>query len=490
MIKKRNYWGYRICNEKSAFFYEELKEGRLRQGWGYDTGQNLRNMTIDNGAKKNLKMYNEVKKGDILLVPRIPSWEDISIVEATEDWLTGYSYDIPKEIGDFGHIFPARFVKAFNRYNPYVSDKIRSSFHYIGRFWDMNDYENDIISILEREDRLVAKDYNLHNEDTPNLFDYATSELSQDAFLLWLLNWANGRYKKYDQDLYQTAQLFVKMLLDENEDTIINSIKTYKQLKNIDVFAVVNEKYAIIIEDKVNTGTHDDQLRRYKEWISLHNEFKNLKLICVYLKTGNESLSYLKRIEEDEKYNIVLRKDLLEVLQKYNGNNSIVTSFYRHLAEIENETNSFKISDVKNWSWNAWQGFYMELEQKLNINIKQDAWFYVANPNGGFLGFNWHWRVLHNCRIYMQFEQGPLCIKIECYDMINRTSIRNAWSEIVIRKAIESGCEFVRKPDRFGNGTYMTIAIIYPMSLFSEKKVDIDLLISRINRIESLIDDL
>lgn len=32
---KKKYWGYRISREDSSFFYEELKEGRLRQGWGY-----------------------------------------------------------------------------------------------------------------------------------------------------------------------------------------------------------------------------------------------------------------------------------------------------------------------------------------------------------------------------------------------------------------------------------------------------------------------
>lgn len=32
----------------------------------------------------------------------------------------------------------------------------------------------------------------------PNLFHYASSELSQDAFLLWLLEWANPANAEYD----------------------------------------------------------------------------------------------------------------------------------------------------------------------------------------------------------------------------------------------------------------------------------------------------
>lgn len=69
----KRYWGYRIDASAIDFFRKELEEGRLRQGWGYDEGQDLRKMTVDEGASRNSRMKNEVKKGDILLVPRIPT---------------------------------------------------------------------------------------------------------------------------------------------------------------------------------------------------------------------------------------------------------------------------------------------------------------------------------------------------------------------------------------------------------------------------------
>lgn len=490
MEKKRNYWGYRICKASSPFFSKELDEGRLRQGWGYDLGQDLRNLTVDDGARNNLKMYNEVKKGDLLLIPHLPSWEEISIAEAKEDWAVGYCYDIPKDQGDFGHIFPAHLIKVVNRYSLEVPDRIRLSLCCPRRFWTMNDYADDIEDILRSIKAEDSKAPNMIFDDTPNLFDYATSELSQDAFILWLLNWANIEYKKYDEELNHTAQRFVKMLLDSKCDIPITSVKTYKQLNNIDVFAVVNKKYALIIEDKVNTGTHDNQLKRYKEWILKHDEFRNLDLECVYLKSGNESLSNLKQIEQEEQYRLILRKDVLEILKNCKSKNSIIINFHRHLAEIEKDTNSYQQFYVDKWSWNAWQGFYMQLEQVLNINIKTDAWFYVSNPNGGFLGFCWHWRSLSNCRIYLQFEQGPLCIKIECYDETNQSTIRNEWSDTIIRKAKEFGYDYVVKPDRFGKGSYMTVAVIHSDYLFKEEKIDMNRMISDINRIENLLDEL
>jgi hypothetical protein len=41
-------------------------------------------------------MFNNVKKGDILLVPHLPSWDEIAIVDAIEDWNIGYKFEIDK----------------------------------------------------------------------------------------------------------------------------------------------------------------------------------------------------------------------------------------------------------------------------------------------------------------------------------------------------------------------------------------------------------
>ena len=37
----KNYWCFRIFTGDIKFFTNELNEGRLRQGWGYDTGQDF-----------------------------------------------------------------------------------------------------------------------------------------------------------------------------------------------------------------------------------------------------------------------------------------------------------------------------------------------------------------------------------------------------------------------------------------------------------------
>ncbi|MBB1077961.1 hypothetical protein HUU62_26545 [Rhodoferax sp. 4810] len=43
----------------------------------------------------------------------------------------------------------------------------------------------------------------------PNLFSYATSELSQDAFICWLLSWITPEIREYDKNIHE---LFVNLL--------------------------------------------------------------------------------------------------------------------------------------------------------------------------------------------------------------------------------------------------------------------------------------
>ena len=94
--REKHYWGYRIDVKNQDFFFKELEQGRLRQGWGYAENQKLPE-TKDSGARKNLSMHDKVKKGDILLIPRLPDWGSVAIAEAAEDWNEGYKFEIDDE---------------------------------------------------------------------------------------------------------------------------------------------------------------------------------------------------------------------------------------------------------------------------------------------------------------------------------------------------------------------------------------------------------
>ena len=48
----------------------------------------------------------------------------------------------------------------------------------------------------------------------PNLFRFATSELSQDAFICWLISWGDPQYEKTHEALHGTALSLLNRFLD------------------------------------------------------------------------------------------------------------------------------------------------------------------------------------------------------------------------------------------------------------------------------------
>ena len=176
-MENRNYWGYRINKDLIDFFWEELKEGRLRQGWGWDEEQDLRNLTFDEGAQRNKPMFDRVKKGDILLIPQLPDWGFVAVVEAVEDWNSGYRFEIDEELCDYGHIFPARYIKHFTRDNENVTGNIRATLKNQLRFWNINHFRDDIEKLLHTEAPDLEKGI-----DHESRLEYAIEGVFSDVF--------------------------------------------------------------------------------------------------------------------------------------------------------------------------------------------------------------------------------------------------------------------------------------------------------------------
>lgn len=95
--------------------------------------------------------------------------------------------------------------------------------------------------------------------EQPNIFDYATSELSQDAFICYLLAFGKEKYKEQFPREYALAHKFLeKCGIEENEEIIT----VQRQVEHIDVL-IVTAEHILIIEDKTYTNEHDDQIIRY-----------------------------------------------------------------------------------------------------------------------------------------------------------------------------------------------------------------------------------
>jgi hypothetical protein len=301
----------------------------------------------------------------------------------------------------------------------------------------------------------------------PNIFEIATKELNQDAFITWLLQFADSKYKATDELLNECGKSFVYQLIKKQLPTFdeqIIKVNAGRQWESIDVWAEINDKYLIIIEDKTYTSHHSNQLTRYKniaeEWC-IKNNYENP--ICIYLKTGNESQSSLNGIV-NEGFAIFNRVDFINLLEQFKTTqNNIFLDFLDRLTRIEKSNNQFENKTIVEWNGDDWQGFFQFLEKEISIV----NWNYVNNPNGGFWNAVLNWEYWDIYPAYIQIEQGKLCFKIstdpdelEMPENVTRGDIRNKLHNLIISKAKELGFTKIRRPDRFGNGKYMTVAIV------------------------------
>ncbi len=111
----------------------------------------MRNLTFDGGARRNLRIFREVKQGDILLVPNVPEWGNTGIVEATEDFDKGYAFTLTPEQEDFGHSFPAKLIGTFARSSDASDAAIRRTFRSSSRFWNINYLAEQIEHLIRVE---------------------------------------------------------------------------------------------------------------------------------------------------------------------------------------------------------------------------------------------------------------------------------------------------------------------------------------------------
>jgi hypothetical protein len=317
----------------------------------------------------------------------------------------------------------------------------------------------------------------------PNLFNYATSELSQDALIGWLLSWASPEYKDLDSELYRCATELIKAFFQKHEidpPSIIERVDVRMQQDKIDVLCIINSKYPIIIEDKTKTKNHSNQLVRYLE--NVRENFIENDIIPIYFKTHDQG-DYSGVVKNG--YKPFLRNDIIEVLNTYNGENQILLDYRSYLQSISNMVASYKSKEISKWDKYSWIGFYLELQKK-NL-IGPTNWDYVPNPTGGFMGFWWAFQNDDECQQYLQLEQDKLCIKIWVKNEDQRKTLREKWYKAIKLKANDVDIKLVR-PSRFGSGEYMTVLVLdgeYRKTI--DGFIDMDTTVMQLKKAEHLL---
>jgi len=240
----------------------------------------------------------------------------------------------------------------------------------------------------------------------PNLFNYATSELSQDAMICYMLEWAKEEYKEIDEQSHNIGKKLLNAFFDKHSITIprYNSIVIKKQEHQIDVLCIINDTYYIIIEDKTNTSEHDNQLHRYFNVIS-KKDIPEENILCIYYKSGEEyNLDILGQ------YKLFSKNDILNVLN-IETKNQILIEYTKHIEKLY-ELSDYKNLNIEKWEIDTWICFVRNLKENIsNLNMGKN----ITHGKGVNKGIYFNYTIINQIGYYLRisFDTNQIEFKME-----------------------------------------------------------------------------
>jgi hypothetical protein len=244
------------------------------------------------------------------------------------------------------------------------------------------------------------------------------------------------------------------------------SLAVEKPQGHIDILCVVNKETAIVIEDKAGTKQHSGQLDKYMVHVTTELGYAPNNMILVYIQMGDQS-DYGPVIECG--YLCISRVELLIILESETAQTAkeqseTLRDFSAYLRKIEDGVQSYRATPPAEWTWEAWKGFYSRLQNELG----EGHWDYVANPSGGFLGYWWHFGGNDDFDGYIQLEQEKLCFRIRLKDPAISGERRPHWVDLMLQHywhdRIMAACKVrglpVIRPSRIVLEKSMTVAVL------------------------------
>lgn len=299
-----------------------------------------------------------------------------------------------------------------------------------------------------------------------NLFRYATSELSQDAFICWLLSHAKVGNQNKNPEITQCAVDFLHAIPQLSNVKNIAEIQRQYSVGNvrIDILLTI-DNYKVIIEDKIFSEATDSQIQAQKNAL-IAEGIEASQIICVFYKTVEQ---WYKPKAADK---IFSRSELLAIFNKYKDkiNSDIFTDYVDYLENFNQEENLYNTLPIAEWWSMPYTGFFKHLIDTKAVS-QENWWGYVPNPSGGFMCLCWY--PLNNAELdkigltedycdecKLQIENNKIAVKIsadgEAYDKIKVNHARQKILEY-FQKSIPD----FEKPARQVFSTWMTVGYIY-----------------------------
>lgn len=230
-----------------------------------------------------------------------------------------------------------------------------------------------------------------------NLFDYATKELSQDAFLRWLFE----NYNCENESIRSACRKLFDSFTDNKFDgKAITDLTTVAQWKNIDIsiwFKIDGIQQLIVIEDKTGSSIHDDQLVRYEKEIIGHNNFwrneENRKKYGgeLYIEKSGNVFKVFYKTDIIEEWATEYAKnsgwktyDIYSIYDVFNGidtDNEVLGYYIDHIKKIHSAAR--REQPPSKWNLISWHSFFNDYQpldcvsDKKEINPYQKAYYYI-----------------------------------------------------------------------------------------------------------------
>ena len=207
-----------------------------------------------------------------------------------------------------------------------------------------------------------------------NLFDYATKELSQDAFLRWF-------FENYEDPVLGPIVIdFINYFsIGQDDETRkpfqlefgdIIELKTYAQVNKIDVTIDFKSKKfdgqrTFVIEDKTDTQEHTNQLKHYNEIISSKWKYGELTpKECVYkifYKTNYIVGDELTRVTQFgwTPFNIDKIYDFF-IQYKNKTDIQILNDYIEHIEKLKNTYINVSKETGDKWNQLNWSTFFKQ----------------------------------------------------------------------------------------------------------------------------------
>ncbi len=229
-----------------------------------------------------------------------------------------------------------------------------------------------------------------------NIFDFATKELSQDAFLSWFI-------ASYDEpEVSEYSYEFINFLTGYHFINVgdIKKVAIKQQCDGIDVVVDfwTNDDlhYVLIIEDKTTSSAHTSQLEKYAKtmdgWNNNEEGYINRRRKVFYkvnhltdqdkkeLEIGN------KKYDESDKWRVFDINKIYSFFSNIKETESqILNSYALHIKQIYKDLNEVSDLTINEWNYVNFETFFRNV---INEEFKKRDWPYSFNSG------MWHGKVL------------------------------------------------------------------------------------------------